>query len=71
MSKYEWESLWQYYDALHDALSYSVQSNETLLDDVWEIDDNWWVKDGTFTAADDEEHYVLPTRSDATFKDEL
>ncbi|KAL7527761.1 hypothetical protein ACHAXR_006033, partial [Thalassiosira sp. AJA248-18] len=58
MSKYEWESLWQYYDALHEALSYATHSNEPLVDDVWELNDNWWVQDGTLTAADDEEHYV-------------
>ena len=59
----EWDSLWQYYDALHTALSYAVESNETRVDDVWKLDDDWWVKDGTIKAADDD-HWVRPTPRD-------
>merc|ERR1712087_6547 len=66
VSEYEWESIWQYYDALHDALSYAVQSDVTLSDDVWDMGDDWWVKDGPIKAADVNEHYVLPTRSGGT-----
>ena len=71
VSKYEWESLWQYYDALHDALSNALQTDATLSDNVWDLDDNWWVKDGTIVAADIGEHSVFPTRSNKTFNDEL
>jgi hypothetical protein len=63
ISHSEWSSLWQYYDALHYALSCAVHqsSNEKLTDDVWKLDENWWVKDGTLTAADVDEHQVFPT----------
>eukprot|EP00571_Detonula_confervacea_P008930 CAMPEP_0172328258 /NCGR_PEP_ID=MMETSP1058-20130122/60260_1 /TAXON_ID=83371 /ORGANISM="Detonula confervacea, Strain CCMP 353" /LENGTH=512 /DNA_ID=CAMNT_0013045365 /DNA_START=263 /DNA_END=1802 /DNA_ORIENTATION=- len=79
MSKYEWESLWQYYDALHDALTNAiVQSDATLSDEVWELGDNWWVKDGSLNASQEDEHYVLPTdnyvhptQSHETLNDEL
>lgn len=59
----EWQSLWQYYDALHYALSCAVHqsSNGNMTDDVWKLDENWWVHDGTLTAADDEDHGVYPT----------
>ena len=57
---YEWSSLWRYYDALVTALRVAVEqgTNGTMTDEVWKLDDNWWVKDGTH---DDEEHYVYPT----------
>jgi len=74
VSKYEWESMWQYYDALHYALFIALQSDDkTLSDDVWNLDDDWWVKDGTLKATDDLDHYVLPSKllSDVTFNDEL
>jgi hypothetical protein len=32
-----------------------------MTDKVWELDDNWWVKDGSITAADVEENAVYPT----------
>ena len=59
----ERQSLWQYYDALHYALSCVVQqsSNGNMTDDVWKLDKNWWVKDGTQTADDDNHYYVYPT----------
>jgi len=61
----EWSSLWQYYDALYNALSYAVQQSRyanVMNDKVWELDDNWWVKDGTLTAVDVEiDHAVYPT----------
>ena len=56
----EWDALWQYYDALHDAISHAVQSNAVFTDDVWKLGDDWWVKDGTLRAADHDEHWVLP-----------
>ena len=62
ISHSEWTSLWQYYDALYYALSCAIKrGNETLIDDVW-INDNWWVKDGTLTAADVGEHQVFRTK---------
>ena len=60
----EWSSLWQYYNALCNALSYAVQQSRyanAMTDSVWELNDNWWVKDGTFTGADVEDHVVYPT----------
>lgn len=56
----EWDSLWQYYDALHDAISYAVQSKDARTDEVWTMGDDWWVKDGTLKASDVEEHMVNP-----------
>ena len=52
----DWQSLWQYYDALHYALSCAVRqsSNGNMTDDVWKLDENWWVHDGTLTAADNQ-----------------
>ena len=66
ISSNEWQSLWQYYNALHDALSYAVEQSkhETLTEDVWKLDDNWWVQDGTLSAADVDEHFVQPTTSE-------
>jgi len=60
MSRFEWESLWQYYDALHNALTLATtQSDLSLSDEVWKLDHDWWVKDGTLKEEDSEEHYVL------------
>lgn len=71
ISKYEWQSLWEYYDALNDAISYAVQSNVTFSDDVWtRLDDDWWVKDGSIAASDYDEHCVKPILSVPT-TDEL
>ncbi|KAL3806634.1 hypothetical protein ACHAXA_011741, partial [Cyclostephanos tholiformis] len=58
----EWTSLWQYYDALSNALRVAVHQSRdgSMTDEVWKLDDNWWVKDGALTADDDEDHYVYP-----------
>jgi hypothetical protein len=65
LRKLEWDSLWQYFDALHAALTYVTGTNETLLvDDVWELDDSWWVQEGT-TEADTDEHYVRVSSRDS------
>ena len=56
----EWDSLWQYYDALHAALTLVTNTNETFVDDVWIMDDNWWVQEGTVLAEEDE-HLVRTT----------
>ena len=70
MSRFEWESLWQYYDALHNALTLATtQSDTQLSDEVWTLGHDWWVKDGTLKEEDSEEHYVLRTKSYAN--DEL
>jgi len=71
ISEYEWQMIWQYYDALYDALSYALQSGATLSDEVWDLDDGWWVEDGPVKAADEYDHYVLPTRSEKMSNDEL
>ena len=73
VSKYEWKTLWQYYDALHDALSNAIDQSDasSLSDEIWELDDNWWVKDGSLKASQVEEHCVLPTQSNEVLTDEL
>ncbi len=58
--EYEHKSLWEYYDALSGALRYALESNATLVDDVWSMGDDWWVKDGTLEAEDVNEHCVRP-----------
>ena len=55
--EYELRSLWEYYDALYSALCYALESNDTLVDDVWSMGEGWWVKDGTIKA-EDEDHCV-------------
>jgi hypothetical protein len=60
----EWSTLWQYYDALCNALQCAIQqSYKSMVDDVWDLDDNWWVKDGYLTSDDlsKGEHGVYPT----------
>ncbi|KAL3783322.1 hypothetical protein ACHAW5_009383 [Stephanodiscus triporus] len=61
----EWQSLWQYYQALKTALECAVEQSRDgyMTDEVWKLDENWWVKDGTITAEYDEEHWVYPTIS--------
>ncbi len=56
--EYELKSLWEYYDALSSALCYALESNATLVDDVWSMDEDWWVKDGILTSADEYDHRV-------------
>jgi len=64
MSRFEWESLWQYYDALHNALTLATtQSDVSLSDEVWTLGHDWWIQDGTLKEEDSEEHYVLRTKS--------
>lgn len=63
MTTSEWDSFWQYFDALDNAMSHAVLTAETLSDEVWELSDDWWVQDGTLKASDDGEHHVLPTES--------
>eukprot|EP00804_Cyclotella_cryptica_P014705 CCRYP_020191-RA/>CCRYP_020191-RA protein AED:0.03 eAED:0.03 QI:100/1/1/1/0.33/0.25/4/1464/410 len=59
----EWSSLWQYYGALRAALTYITESKEMLVDDVWKMDDNWWVQEGT-TRAGEDEHWVRTSTRD-------
>jgi hypothetical protein len=59
--EYELKSLWEYYDALQSAIRYALESNDTLVDDVWSMDDGWWVKDGTLKAEETDEHTVRPS----------
>ena len=66
---YELKSLWEYYDALYGALRYALESNATLVDDVWSMGEGWWVKDGTLKAEDVSEHCVRPWKEDGN--DEL
>jgi len=63
MSRFEWESLWQYYDALHNAMTLATtQSDDSLSDEVWILGHDWWVQDGTLKEEDSDEHYVLRTK---------
>ena len=64
MSPFEWESLWQYYDALHNALTLATTQNDdkSLSDEIWTLGHDWWIQDGTLKE-DNEEHYVLRTKS--------
>ena len=64
MSRFEWESLWQYYDVLHNAMTLATTQSDdvSLSDEVWELGHDWWVQDGTLKEEDSEEHYVLRTK---------
>ncbi|KAL9185965.1 hypothetical protein ACHAXT_003742 [Thalassiosira profunda] len=61
LTREEWDALWHYTDALHNALSLAVGSNADLTDDVWALSDDWWVQEGTLVAANTDEHEVEPT----------
>ena len=55
ISEYEWDMIWRYHAALQGAISLAVERSrgEERTDEVWRMDDDWWVKDGdTNTAAD-------------------
>lgn len=67
--EYELKSLWEYYDALSGAIRYALESNATLVDDVWAMGDDWWVKDGNLKAEDVDEHCVRPWKENGS--DEL
>ena len=56
--EYELKSLWEYYDALSGALRYALDSNAAIVDDVWQMGEDWWVKDGTIKAENVDEHTV-------------
>ena len=60
--EYELTSLLEYYDALRSALHYTLESNVTIVDDVWSMDDGWWVKDGPLKAENVDEHCVRPSK---------
>ena len=70
MTNYEWESLWEYYDALHRAIKVAVQSNAPRNDFVWKMGHDWWVKDGTAKENGDE-HYVVRTKTHIPGHDDL
>ena len=55
----ELKSLREYYDALHDAIQYALDSNVTLVDDVWSMDEQWWVVGKRTEEIDD--HCVRPS----------
>lgn len=57
----EWESLWRYYDSMHEALSLAVKSKEARSDEIWSQGDDWWVQEGTLSADDVDEHEVYPS----------
>lgn len=63
MRSMEWDSMWQYYDAIHAALTSIVETKEALVNDVWTMGDDWWVQEGT-TKADEDEHTVRKTPRD-------
>ena len=37
----KWRRLWECYDALYSALCYALESNATLIDDVWSMGEGW------------------------------
>lgn len=70
MTQYEWDMLWQYYDALVDAMTYAVESNVPLSDEVWNMGYDWWIQDGTLKETDGGEHEVYRTkRQDGTLEE--
>ena len=56
MRSMEWTSLWEYFDAIHTALTLVTETTETLVDDVWSMGDSWWVQESS--EAHKEEHKV-------------
>lgn len=56
--KNEWTLLWEYFDALHNALSRAIESDVPLSEEIWEMHHDWWVKDGSQKEYDVDEHYV-------------
>ncbi|KAL7504895.1 hypothetical protein ACHAXN_002455 [Cyclotella atomus] len=59
----EWNSMWEYYDAIYAALTYITESTEPLVDDVWALGDDWWVQEGT-TKEGEDDHTVRKTSGD-------
>jgi len=43
---------------LSGAIRYVLQSNANLVDDVWSMGEDWWVKDGSLEAENVDEHCV-------------
>ena len=64
MPKNEWSLLWEYFDALHNALYRAIESNTPLSDDVWNLGHDWWVKDGTMKESNLDEHFVRRSKHD-------
>lgn len=59
----EMRSLREYYNALHLAIRLALDSNAALVDDVWKMDDDWWVtKYGSLVADHDTEHTIRPSK---------
>ena len=58
MPDHEWKSLWEYYDALHNAISRALESDELVSEEVWEMPHDLWVTNGTIKESDQESHYV-------------
>ena len=54
----EWKLLWEYYDALYNAISHAVETDEPLSEEIWNMPHDWWVRDGTMKERDLEDHYV-------------
>ena len=55
---HEWKSLWEYYDALRNAIARALESDVPISDEVWEMPHNWWVTNGTMQESDQDSHFV-------------
>jgi len=55
ISEYEWDMIWRYHATLQGAISLAVDASggEELTDEVWSMDDDWWVQLGNIKMADD------------------
>jgi len=53
ISEYEWDMIWRYHAMLQGAISLAVNGSakEERTDEVWSMDDDWWVKDGNTNMA--------------------
>jgi len=73
ISEYEWDMIWRYHASLQGAISLAVDASrgEELTDEVWSMDDDWWVQVGSSGMADDYA-WIFPTlRHQNVVSDEL
>ena len=73
ISEYEWDMIWRYHASLQGAISLAMDASrgEELTDEVWSMDDDWWVQVGSSGMADDYA-WIFPTlRHQNVVSDEL
>ena len=58
ISDYEWDMIWRYHTMLRGAISLAIDGSVGVekTDEVWSMDEDWWVQDGETTMADDYAH---------------